>query len=148
MSQALNTKIAEPYADALLNIADSTGTIDLVTSDINELLNLLSSTEGLKGYLGSPTVTEAAKKDLITQTIATELNNYTKQFLLVLVERNRIGYLEAIAEKYLEQVYELADIKIIQVSSAVELTEEQEESLKNKVTSMTKAKEVKIIKKN
>ena len=43
MSKALSAKITEPYADALLNIADSTGNIDLVTSDINDLLNLLSS---------------------------------------------------------------------------------------------------------
>lgn len=62
MSKALSAKITEPYADALLNIADSTGNIDLVTSDINDLLNLLSSTEGLKKYLASPTTSQEAKK--------------------------------------------------------------------------------------
>ena len=145
MSNAKALKIAEPYADALLNIADSTGNIDLVTSDVNDLLNILDSTEGLKGYLSSPTVSEDAKKELVTNTIATDLNKYTKQFLLVLVERNRISYLGDIAEKYLELVFELADIKIVQVSSAVQLSSDQEASLKAKVTSMTNAKEVKIV---
>jgi F-type H+-transporting ATPase subunit delta len=145
MSDAKALKIAEPYADALLNIADSTGNIDLVTSDVNDLLNILDSTEGLKGYLSSPTVSEDAKKELVTNTIATELNKYTKQFLLVLVERNRISYLGDIAEKYLDLVFELADIKIVQVSSAVQLSSDQEASLKAKVTSMTNAKEVKIV---
>jgi F-type H+-transporting ATPase subunit delta len=145
MSNALSAKITEPYADALLNIADSTGNIDLVTSDINDILNLLSSTEGLKKYLASPTTSQEAKKELISNTIATELNSYTKQFLLVLVERNRISYLEEIAEKYLEQVFELADIKIVQVSSAISLTEEQEATLKTKITAMTKAKQVKLV---
>jgi len=145
MSKALSSKIAEPYADALLNIADSTGTIDLVTSDVNDLLNILASTEGLKSYLASPTVSADAKKELVNKTIAAELNQYTKQFLLVLIERNRISYLEDIAEKYLEQVYELADIKIVQVSSTIPLTSEQEEKLKVKITSITKAKEVKIV---
>ena len=72
MSKALSAKITEPYADALLNIADSTGNIDLVTSDINDILNLLSSTEGLKKYLASPTTSQEAKKELIT--ILSQLN--------------------------------------------------------------------------
>jgi len=145
MSKVLNSKIAAPYADALLNIADSTGNIDLVTSDVNDLLNLLSETKGLNRYLSSPTVSKTVKKELVINTISTGLNSYTKQFLLVLVERNRISYLKEIGDKYLEQVYELADIKIVQVSSAVPLTSEQEAILKTKISSMTKAKEVKIV---
>ena len=40
----------------------------------------------------------------------------------------------SIAEKYLELVYKLAEIKIVEVSSAVELSETQESNLRAKIS--------------
>ena len=47
MSKMLISKVADPYASALLTLASSTNTLDTVTSDINDLLELFDSNENL-----------------------------------------------------------------------------------------------------
>ena len=64
---------------------------------------------------------------------------------MVLLDRNRISYLDVIAERYLELVYELANIKIVEINSANELSDEQQQNLILKLKEMTKAKEIKLV---
>jgi F0F1-type ATP synthase delta subunit len=42
-NKMLMSKVADPYASALLNLASSTNTLDTITSDINDLLELFDS---------------------------------------------------------------------------------------------------------
>ena len=53
-NKMLMSKVADPYASALLNLASSTNTLDTITSDINDLLELFDSNENLVGYLSNP----------------------------------------------------------------------------------------------
>ena len=50
-SKILSSKVADPYASALLNLASKTNTLDTITSDINDLLELC---ESLKLFFGIP----------------------------------------------------------------------------------------------
>jgi F0F1-type ATP synthase delta subunit len=47
----LISKVADPYASALLTLASSTNTLDTVTSDINDLLELFDTNSELPEYL-------------------------------------------------------------------------------------------------
>jgi len=145
MSKVVSAKLIDPYAEALLDIADSTSFVDMITLDVKEILGYLSSTPDLKAYLENPMFSTASKKKILTKTICPQLHKTTAQFLLVLVDRKRINLLEPIAEKYLELVYKLAEIKIVEVSSAVELSESQESLLTTKITKMSGAKEIKLV---
>jgi F-type H+-transporting ATPase subunit delta len=64
---------------------------------------------------------------------------------MILADRKRISYLEAITERYLELVYELANIKIVEVVSASEINETQQQLLIDKLQTMTNAKEIKLL---
>jgi F-type H+-transporting ATPase subunit delta len=64
---------------------------------------------------------------------------------MVLLDRNRIDLLEPIAEKYLQMVYDFAEIKIAQVSSAIPLTPDQELDLISRLRNRTGAKEIKLV---
>ena len=65
--------------------------------------------------------------------------------MMVLTERSRIGLFQAIAEKYLKLVYDLAEIKIAQVTSAFELTASQETEIVEQLKARTGAKEIKMV---
>ena len=54
MSQVISSKLVDPYAEALLNLADSNGSVDIVTADVKEILDLLGATPDLKDYLANP----------------------------------------------------------------------------------------------
>jgi len=64
---------------------------------------------------------------------------------MILTDRSRIQYLQEIATCYLELVYELANIKIVEVSSASKLTDSQQDLLIEKLEKMTNAREVKLV---
>jgi len=64
---------------------------------------------------------------------------------MILVDRSRIDLVPAIAEKYLKKVYELAAIKIAQVTSAMPLTGDQESDIINQLKKRTGAAEIKLI---
>jgi F-type H+-transporting ATPase subunit delta len=83
--------------------------------------------------------------EIIKKTISPQVCEQTSNFLLILADRNRINYLEAITERYLELVYELANIKIVEVASASEISEEQQQMLIDKLQTMTNAKEIKLL---
>jgi|TARA_B110000977_G_scaffold201463_1_gene296181 F-type H+-transporting ATPase subunit delta len=139
------TKIANPYAQALLDLAKSKNLIHTITSDINNLRELLNSTKEFKNYLSSPIVRNDSKRELIEKTINSQISPEMSRFLMILIDRNRISHIEVIAERYLELVYELANIKIVEVTSANELTEEQQQNLIIKLKEMTNAKEIKLL---
>ena len=141
----LGAKIANPYAEASLDLAKSQSSIHAITSDINNLRELLNSTQALTDYLNSPTVRIEAKCEIIKKTLSPQISEQTSNFLLILAGRNRLNYLEAIADRYLELVYELANIKIVEVTSASEISEEQQQLLIDKLQTMTNAKEIKLL---
>lgn len=41
MSQVISSKLVDPYAEALLNLADSNGSVDIVTADVKENFRLI-----------------------------------------------------------------------------------------------------------
>jgi F0F1-type ATP synthase delta subunit len=61
----LAAKIATPYAEALLDLAKSQSSIHAITSDINNLRELLNSTPALTDYLNNPIVRIEAKREII-----------------------------------------------------------------------------------
>ena len=105
MSKMLISKVADPYASALLTLASSTNTLDTVTSDINDLLELFDTNSELPEYLSNPLYTKAAKKTVLDKVIAPlYFNANTTKFLMVLLERGRIDLFQPVAEKYLQLV--------------------------------------------
>jgi|TARA_B100000767_G_C19649027_1_gene485898 F-type H+-transporting ATPase subunit delta len=139
------SKIATPYADALLDVAKSTSSIHTITSDVNNLRDLLASTKMLKDYLNNPLAGVKAKREIIEKIISPEVSLPMSNFLFLLADRKRINYLETITERYLELVYDLANIKIVEVTSANQISEEQQQLLTEKLQSMTNAKEIKLL---
>jgi F-type H+-transporting ATPase subunit delta len=151
-NKILTTKIAAPYATALLNLAVETESVDYVTEDINILLNIFDSNKELRDYLKNPLYTKNSKRVILGRifppriTIGFPNNRTTIKFLMVLVERSRIDMFQAIAEKYLQLVYTLAEVKIAEVTSAFTLTMEQEREIFEQIKKRTGARDIKLVK--
>lgn len=145
-SKMINSKIAEPYATALVDLAVSTHTLDLVTADINDLFEIFSENKELQAYLGNPLYSSESKKAVLNKILVPlYFNQNTIKFLMVLVDRNRISLFIDIAEKYLQKVYNLVDIQVVNVTSAFELTEEQSEAIVVALRKLINAYEIKLM---
>lgn len=146
-SKILVSKVSEPYADALLELAKSKNCTDAVTSDITDLLTLMTSIPELQNYLENPVIAGEKKKELINKVMGSKLNPNTLKFLQFLIDRRRINYLDAIGEKYLKLVWALEGIKVVNIQTVIPLSYEQEESLISKLKEVTGFKEIQLVRK-
>ena len=141
----LISKIATPYARALYDFSNEQNIMYKITADFQNLEVFLNKTEELTKYLNNPLVTIAAKQEVLTKSLKSQINKETFIFLLILVNRNRINLLQAVIDNYLNLVYGLASIKMINITSAFPFTNRQKNTLIKKLKELTNAKEIRLV---
>ena len=137
-------KIAEPYAEALLELSNSSDSLSETTNDINIVSQFLANSSDLKKFLGNPLITRTAKKNVIKDVLGEQIDSKTLTFLMLLVDRGRIAILDTIAEKFLELSYKKESIEIAKVTSSIKLSTEQQKNIALKLKSITGAKQIKL----
>jgi F-type H+-transporting ATPase subunit delta len=95
-------------------------------------------------FLGSPVVKEEDKKAVLRQISGDQLHPYIMNFLMLLVDRRRIRFLQGILKQFQAQLRELKQTVVAEVISAVELTDAQRQSVSDKVKAMTSANQVEL----
>ena len=141
----LASKMAAPYARALFDFSVEENIMHQITADFQNLNVLLDETAELTKYLDNPLVSQEAKREILTETLEPQINTETFKFLMILVTRDRINLLKSVISNYLELVYETASIKMIEVVSAVSLTNLQKNMLIQKLKELTNAREIQLI---
>jgi F-type H+-transporting ATPase subunit delta len=140
----VSTEVLQPYASALMSLAKSNNLSEQFGEDIRSLLNLLENSEELRLFLGSPLVKPQDKKAVIDRIAGSEMNPLMRNFLRLLVDKGRILFLEGIGKKYLTELRELNQTVLAEVTSAVPLSDAQQQTVREKVQAMTSARQVEI----
>ena len=138
------SKVAEPYAEALLDLAKSNDSLKETTNDMNIVSQFLANSSDLKKFLGNPLITKDAKKNVIKFILGEHISGSTLKFLLVLVDKGRIEVLEVIAQKFLELSYKQDSIEIAKITSSIQLSAEQQKTIAEKLKAITGAKQIKL----
>jgi len=138
-----NVKIAQPYAEAFLELS-SKGSLDSVINDLNCVSSSVSGSAELKTLLSNPLINSQTKKNVVKSVFTDKIDNNTLKFLLVLCDRGRISYLESIVDKALELAYKAASIETVKVISSVPFTSTQQEALISKLKTMTGADQIRL----
>lgn len=148
MKSAVATQeIAAPYAQALMSVAQSNNLTEAFGEDARGLVSLLGESEQLRTFLDNPFIEPDKKKAVIKSVLGDGSNNYLRNFMMLLVDRKRIYLLDAICKQYLSLLRQLNQTVLAEVISAVPLSEEQERVVKERVITMTNAREVELDKK-
>ena len=136
--------ISRPYAEALMSVAQSNNVEDKFDSDIRSLLSLLEESEALRNFFANPFISTEDKKGVVNKILSPDTNPMFRNFLMLLVDRRRIILVEGIAQEYLALLRQLNQIVLAEVISAVPLTDDHQQTIKEKVKSMTNAQEVEL----
>nr|YP_009393915.1 ATP synthase CF1 subunit delta [Polysiphonia sertularioides]ARW62477.1 ATP synthase CF1 subunit delta [Polysiphonia sertularioides] len=144
-SQNLEERIAVPYAEAIIVNAKSQDLLDEYKKDLSAILSVLSGSQDLKLFLLNPVTSKFIKKKVLKKLFEDQINQFVMNFLLVLVDRRRISFLETIIQKYLQLNYLLESVTIVELYSAVPLDEVQQCNLIDKVKLITKSNQIKLI---
>mmetsp|Transcript_32633 Transcript_32633/g.45291 ORF Transcript_32633/g.45291 Transcript_32633/m.45291 type:complete len:241 (-) Transcript_32633:92-814(-) len=135
--------VAGSYAGALLELAQATNAVEAIHADMDSLDSVCD--DAFMGFLSNPTVI-ASKKNEVLAAVCKEgqYSDSTKNFLMLLVEKNRISQLGAIIAEFDTMYCEITDTQLATVTSAVKLENEQQFLIAKKLQAMTGAKNIKL----
>jgi F-type H+-transporting ATPase subunit delta len=137
-------EILQRYAQALLSVAQDGNVIDQVGNDVNAIASLLKESPDLREFLASPVFKADAKKAVLNRVLGDGVHPYTRNFLLVLVDRRRIFLLEGICKEFQALLRKLNQTVLAEVTTVNELTDDQRRSLQEKITALTSARNVEL----
>ncbi|MFM1811791.1 MAG: synthase subunit delta [Cyanobacteriota bacterium] len=129
----LLNSLATPYAEALLQVAESRQETDTVATQVRELLALWHNSAPLREAMASPVLEPDAKKAALAALFDGQVTPSVQNLLKLLADRQRIAVLDAVLERFLELYRELRQITLAKVASATPLSEEQQAQLNQKV---------------
>jgi F-type H+-transporting ATPase subunit delta len=136
--------VTNPYAEALLNLAQQQQQLDAVGEDIQVVLAALADSAELRQLLSIPLVRAEDKIQMIQSLFGGRLQPTTVNFLCLLVNKGRIVFLEPICREFQNLLRELRRIAYAEVASAHALSDHQQEALRQRVLTMTGAQQVEL----
>ena len=143
-STLYGSEISQPYALALMSVAIEHKQTDALGQQAREILNLLENSQELKDFIQNPTIAETNKKKVLQKILGKDANVYLTNFVMLLVDKRRIGMLAEICQEYLIQLRKLNNIVLAEVSSVKDLTQEQLQSVTEKVKQISGANSVEL----
>ena len=127
----LNT-ITTPYAEAFLQVAETNNEVSKVISQAKSILKLWEESSELSEAMASPVLEVESKKAALEKIFGKNVTPSFLNFLKLLADRQRIGLLDSVLERLLELYRDQRNIALATVTSASELSEDQQADLLKK----------------
>ena len=140
----LSAEVVEPYAEALMAVAQEQNLVEKFGEDIASLLGLLEASPELNDFFSSPVVIGADKKAIL-QRIGQEIDPTIMNFLMILVDRRRIIFLEGICQHFRTLIRKLNQTVLAEVISAIALNDGQKQAVVDQVKAITQARNVELV---
>lgn len=123
--------VARVYSEALLNAAEKRGQAAGILEDLEALVTeVFSHDPAFELFLGSPAVSRERRAGILRTTFEGRADELFVNFLYVLNNHDRLDMLRAIAQAYRNLHDRRAGRIPVEVESAVSLTDEQQERLR------------------
>lgn len=140
-------KVGKRYAKALFDEAVKTGSLDIIYADLGLLDSTLKASRELKAVFKSPVI-KSYKKEAITKEIfGGKVNATTENFLQLVIQQSRDGYLPEIITAFFKLYNESKGISEVTVTTATELDNINEQKIVDFIKSTSGYPNVKINKK-
>jgi len=139
-----NLAVARRYAKALLLIGKEDGQAELYRDQLGEFSKLISQNKDLEQAFTNPLYDTAGRKKVLNSVVdRLDVSKVVKAFLLLLFDKGRIGLLDSINDFYQKLADELKGVAFASLVSAVELSSEAIEKIRESLSKVT-GKEVKL----
>ena len=139
----VSSEISEPYAQALMSLAQQNDLAEQFGETFRDLESLLSESQEFKDFVINPVIKNEDKKSVLKQVMG-DANPYLLNFIMLLVDKRRIIFLESIVEQYLSLLRQLNQTVLAEVTSAQELNDEQKNRIVEKVKGIVEARDVEL----
>ncbi len=140
----ISSEIGEPYAQALMSLAKQNNLTEQFGQTFRSLSSLLAESKEFKEFVLNPVVKGEDKKAVLKKVMGDDANPYLVNFMMLLVDKRRIIFLEPIVEQYLNLLRKLNQTVLAEVTSATELSEAQQANIVEKVKAIAEARDVEL----
>ncbi|MCL6635552.1 MAG: F0F1 ATP synthase subunit delta [Peptococcaceae bacterium] len=133
----LKGAVAGRYAEALYEIASQKNLVDRIESELKAVEAVLKENVDLQRVLYHPQITAESKKGLLEQLFKGKVSGITGNFLALLVDRRREVFFADIVAEFVKLANAGRNIVAAQVTSAVELNNEEKGKLDQVLARLT-----------
>jgi F-type H+-transporting ATPase subunit delta len=131
-------RVARVYAEALLNVADQRGQAEEIGRELESLVtDVYAKDPDIETTLASPVVRRSAKVPVLEHALKGKVSDLLFNFLMVLNAKDRLTLVRHVAAALRALVDERAKRVRVAVRTAVPLTDEQSERLKQTIGEAT-----------
>ncbi len=116
--------IARPYAEAVFKLAKTNNTLP-VWSDMLQLTASIANDERIRALIGDPKITSKRMSELLLSICGDKLNNEGRNFVLLLVENNRVEMLPQVSELFEQLKAQHEGVLEANITSAFDMSEAQ-----------------------
>lgn len=124
-----NTRVARRYALALMAAAEEQHSVDAVAADVALLGRLVGGSRDLRLLLASPVVSIQRKRNALHGLLGSRVTPMTLSFVDLLTTKQREVLLPDIVQQFAALLDERLGIVNVDVTTAVDLTQEQQHAL-------------------
>ncbi len=141
----LLNSVTTPYAEALLQVVSENDQTEEMVNEVKQLLSLINDSPDLEKTLSSPVLEKDTKKKIIIEIFSEKINSSLLNFLKLLADRQRIGIVTSILDRFLEIYRENSNIALATVTSAVELTDDQKGLITKKIINIAGTEKLELV---
>ncbi len=132
-----NVSIAKRYSQALFELASATNTLAETQNDLGKVLEIIDEHEELKKVVNHKMIHPGVKQEIFKEVFTDKISPVTLDFLLLLAQKRREYVLNEIVAQFIVLANAAAGIVKAKVKSAIEISPEQLEELRQKLAKAT-----------
>ena len=141
----LLNSVTTPYAEALLQVVSENDLTEEMVKEVKQLLSLINDSPDLEKTLSSPVLEKDTKKKIIIEIFSEKINSSLLNFLKLLADRQRIGIVTSILDRFLEIYRENSNIALATVTYAVKLTDDQKGLITKKIINIAGTEKLELV---
>jgi F-type H+-transporting ATPase subunit delta len=127
-------RVSSRYAKAIIETANAANLTDLLFKDFMYIRDVCNASKELKSFIKSPVVNEHSKINAFDEIFNGKINEITLNFIKFLIKKGRGDYLLFIIAEF-EELYNKLNNRIkVEVVSAIELDEDEQKKIVDKIT--------------
>ncbi|MFO7815721.1 MAG: ATP synthase F1 subunit delta [Halanaerobiales bacterium] len=126
-------EIARQYSKALYDLGEEKGNMGELFEELEEFWETLQENEVLKEALFHQRVLVEEKQTVFKEIFKDKLSEQIFKFIMLLIEKRRIYFLEIILESFRKLVHEHENIITVKVTTAIEMNSAIREKLKKRL---------------
>ncbi|MBM7622897.1 ATP synthase F1 subunit delta [Sporohalobacter salinus] len=133
----LDNQIVEKYSQSLFELAIEKNNSRNIQQELNDVVETIKEHEDLNEVIYHPRISQQDKKDLVEKIFADDVSKILLNFFKLLIDKRRERFIEPIAENYIELMNQENELLEVEVKSAIELSSQNKERLKEKLEKLT-----------